>query len=545
MPKDLTPKQTYFPVNKHLAPYYATKYNELWQEFLDREHRDDKIALLRWYFRNDLFFLLYYGLNRTDINQYNKSFIVEACQEVQDGPQTDTVDLWFRGGYKSTIITQGRTLQELIGEEPISVGIFSHTRPIAKDFMLPLKAAFESNEYLRYAFPDIIWSYPRKEAPVWSMDAGLELKRDSVSNTHSLEAWGLVDGMPTSKHYHLRVYDDVITDKVVTTPDMMHKAESQFRLSDNLATDGGRQRIVGTNYSYGDFYQTLTDEEEKGIYPWIIRCQPWYDSKNVMDDEEKVDTPLGFITLFGYQRPILFTPQQIYEKRVKQGAYIFNCQMALNPTQDDSAEFKFEWLKYYQELPTARNKYILVDPANEKDKTSDYTVIVLISIDASGNKYLEDMVRDKLNLGERWDAIKLMVHDHPDILCCWYEKYGKDSDIWYFEQKQKEEGVYFTIEAMGGSVAKRDRVRRFVPICEQGKFYLPEGGIVYRGRDVVKEFINEEYSVFPFCKTFDMIDIISRIEDPGIKAIGPISNKENIDHAIEDYYEAVSCEANI
>lgn len=531
----IKPAQTYFHERPVLKGYYKNQYNVLWQIYFDTEHRDDRRKLLRWYFRNDLFFLVYYGLGREDINNYDKPFIVLSCQMVEDGPNTDTLDLWARGHYKSTIITQGKSLQDLLKSPEKTVGIFSHTRPIAKDFVLPIKTALEGNDYLKFAFPDIIWRNPRKEAPVWSLDAGLELNRKATSNTHSLEASGLVDGMPTGKHFDIRVYDDVITEKVALSPDMINKVENQFRLSDNLAADNGWERVIGTNYSHGDFYQKRTEEAEKGIYPWVVRRQVWW--KDHMDEVEAAGLSPEYLNFFGTKRPVLLAPDQILDKRKKQGSYIFACQLELNPANPENAEFDIRWLKYYRNLPANRIKYILIDPANEKKTESDYTAMGVISIDEQRNRYLEDLVRDKLNLGERWEAMKALVRSHSPVIAVYYEKYGKDSDIWYFEQKQMEEGIYFTILPMGGRVRKLDRIRRLVPICEQGRFYLPEHGIWKYDRNLVQEFIDEEYRPFPFCKTYDIIDMISRIEDPEVQATGPMNTMGDL-NAMQDKHTA-------
>ena len=44
------------------------------------------------------------------------------------------------------------------------------------------------------------------------------------------EAWGLVDGQPTSVHFMVRVYDDIITRESVTTPEQINKVTSAWEL---------------------------------------------------------------------------------------------------------------------------------------------------------------------------------------------------------------------------------------------------------------------------------------------------------------------------
>lgn len=505
----------HFPERKALRPYYKHDYKAICDKLQrlgsDEAELEQQRQVLRYMFQTDLFWLLYFGFNRRDINAYDSPFLVKACQEVEEGPQTDTLDLWSRGHYKSTVITQGRTVQEILNDPEITVGIFSHTRPIAKDFLRPIKLVLESNELLKFCFPEILWERPKRDAPVWSMDGGLCVQRKSESNTVTLEAWGLVDGMPTGKHFALRVYDDVITEDTATTPTQLQKAEDAFRLSDNLGAKGGRQRIVGTSYSHGDFYARIREEAELGLYPWHVRIKPWYDAAHY----EKT----------GIKEPVLLSYDEVKEKQRKQGPRIFAAQMELDPSNEEMREFRKSWIRWYETLPDMLNTYLLVDPANEKKPDSDYTALALVGIDVLENRYLLDLVRDKLDLFERWQALAKMVRKWPRTKA-FYEKYGMQADISYIKQRQREDGVYFPLHEISGKVSKLDRIRRLQPVFCSERFYFPVSGIVYLGQDLVVTLIKEEYETFPFSKSFDMLDAISRIEDPQVAATGPIMQHE-------------------
>src|SRR6185312_10213904 len=96
--------------------------------------------------------------------------------EVQKEPD-GMLDLWAREHYKSTIITFALTIQSILADPEITVGIFSHTRPIAKGFLQQIKREFEDNEILKDRFADILWANPAKDAPKWSEDGGLIVRR--------------------------------------------------------------------------------------------------------------------------------------------------------------------------------------------------------------------------------------------------------------------------------------------------------------------------------------------------------------------------------
>ena len=461
--------------------------------------------------RRDRFFLLTWLLDRKDADQ---DWIYRRCREVQRAPD-DHLDLWAREHYKSTIITFAGIIQEIINDPEITVGIFSHNRPTAKKFMNQIKFELESNNTLKKLYPDVLWKHPSREAPRWSEDRGLIVKRKGNPKEATLEANGLVEGMPTGAHYKLRVYDDVVTEDSVTSPEMMAKTTDAWRLSQSLGTVGGRVWYIGTRYHFNDTYRVMLDNEvvTPRIYP-------------ATDDS----TPGG--------NSVLFPQEYIERKRREQGPYIFSCQLLLNPVADEAQGFKREWLDEWDEEPGGTNNYIIVDPASEKKKSSDYSAFFVVGLGADRNYYILDIIRDRLNLKERADAL-FALHAKWKPIAVGYEKYGKDSDIEHLEDRMKRENYRFHITKLGGSMAKADRIRRLIPICEQNRLFLPEAlwYTDYSGRqtDLVKDFIEQEYLGFPVATHDDMMDCLSRILDPGFPTNWP-SGLELIEGTGRDRY---------
>ena len=61
--------------------------------------------------------------------------------------------------------------------------------------------------------------------------------------------------------------------------------------------------------------------------------------------------------------------------------------MNLDPIQDSKVGFKLGWLRTYHGDATG-NVYVIVDPANEKRKKSDYTSIWVLVASADRNWYV-------------------------------------------------------------------------------------------------------------------------------------------------------------
>jgi hypothetical protein len=166
--------------------------------------------------------------------------------------------------HNSTIITLAGCVQEIINDPEITIGIFAHTAAIAKKFVAQIRREFETSE-MRMIYPDICWMKPKGEAPIWSEQA-FTIRRKGNPKEATVEGWGVVDGQPTSKHFALRNYDDMVTRESVTTPEQVAKTTSSYELSTNLGTAEGREWMVGTRYcTRGDQRILMGDWSHKPI----------------------------------------------------------------------------------------------------------------------------------------------------------------------------------------------------------------------------------------------------------------------------------------
>lgn len=459
--------------------------------------------------RTDLFYLLTDVLGRKDID---RPWLEARCREVQASPNGH-LDLWAREHYKSTIITFGKTIQDILashGDDPlpewngreVTFGIFSHTRPIAKGFMRQIKQELERNDRLKALFPDVLWANPHKDAPKWSEDDGITVQRKSNPKEATLEAWGVVDGQPTGKHFLVLIYDDLVTKESVTSPDMIAKTTSSLELSFNLGSDGGHKRFIGTRYHFNDSYKTLIDRGT--VVPRVYKA-----------------TEDG--TVEG--APVLLSAERLREKRRDMGPYTFACQMLQDPKADEAQGFREDWLKYWHQEPSkGTTKYLLVDAANDKKKGSDYTCAWVIGLGSDRNYYVLDVVRDRLNLTERGKLV-MRLHRKWRPHEVRYERYGMMGDIQFIEDLQERENYRFSITEVAGQTPKNDRIRRLIPLFEQGRVYLPTHLHLtnYEGKtqDMVRTFIDEEFKAFPVSAHDDMLDALARIAEPELTLAWP------------------------
>jgi predicted phage terminase large subunit-like protein len=478
-------------------PTTLAQYSTLLRSLLALSSAEQAQAI-RYLCLNDLYYLLRYALNRPDAEH---QWILDRCREVQASPDNH-LDLWSRGHYKSSIITFALTIQNILADPEITVGILSHTRPIAKGFLRQIKREFEQNPCLRGLFPDILYSDPSRDAPKWSEDDGLIVRRRGNPKESTVEAHGLVDGQPTGKHYSLMIYDDVVTASSVTTPEMMTKTTEMLELSYNLGSETGRRRFIGTRYHAADSYATIL---QRGTAALRMRLAT---SDGTLDGD-----------------PAIWTVEQLRAKRADLGPYTFACQIMQDPLHDATQGFRRDWLRHYENRSgEGMNKVLLVDAANSKRRSSDYTSMWVIGLAADRNYYALDMVRDRLNLTERAAAV-MRLHRKWRPMQTRYESYGAMADVAHIKAVQEAENYRFDITPVAGKSPKNDRIRRLIPLFEQGRVYLPQtlNYTDYEGvvRDLVGDFIEQEYCAFPVGQHDDMMDSLARIEEPELDLVWP------------------------
>jgi hypothetical protein len=495
----------------------------------------------------DRYFLFTHILGRHDGFH---PWLYDRCREVELEPDYH-LDLWSREHYKSSLITFAGCVQEILNDPDITIGVFSHTKGIATKFVDQLRREFE-RPTLREFYSDVCWIKPTSEAPVWSANQ-FTVRRRANPKEATVEAHGLVDGQPTSRHFLLRVYDDVVTKESVSTPDQIKKTTESFELSDNLGSGEGRMWMIGTRYHFGDTYGEIM---QRGIV--TPRIYPATHNGTLDGDP-------------------VFLDKETWEKKKRTQRSTVAAQMLQNPLSGKERTFEPKWFTAWDIRPAFTSCYIMCDPSRGRSATSDRTAMAVVLLDAAGNKYLVDGFCHRMTLSERWDSLKHLHKKWVDVpgvvtVKVGYERYGQQTDDEYFIERMREENYHFAIQELAwpreGGPSKQHRVERLQPDIQYGAFLMPslvhvagqgtckwkvdedEGTIVYtpqRGDSAVIARLKErgqgylaakplkrknengevydltvslmnEMMFFPFATHDDLVDVCSRIYDMDVVA---------------------------
>lgn len=224
--------------------------------------------------------------------------------------------------------------------------------------------------------------------------------------------------------------------------------------------------------------------------------------------------------------------KELDQIRLDMTEYHYAGQFLQEPVPIGGGEFKHEWPQYYAPgsiKPKEMNVAIIVDQAGgeelnkKKKKLSDWTVIVVIGLASDNNYYILDMIRDRLNPTDRIESI-FMMHRKWNELCgkppkvgC--EQIGLMTDTHYIREKQKQDAYHFPILPLGAGqrISKEERIRKLIPIMQNGRFYVPQSLIYVDGEgrkwDLIRELIDVEMATFPKSRYDDIIDAVSRVLD--------------------------------
>ena len=155
------------------------------------------------------------------------------------------------------------------------------------------------------------------------------------------------------------------------------------------------------------------------------------------------------------------------------GPYGYAGQYQQSPSPEGGGRFRRDWLEYYEKADKSLlNCYMMIDPANSKKESADYTVIIVIGLGQDDNIYILDILRDKLNPREREDAVFAMHRKYKpmDVV---YEKYGMQVDIDWIKDSMARRNYHFHMKEFGGRISKEERVGRLIPYFADHRIWFP------------------------------------------------------------------------
>lgn len=438
-----------FDPKKH-DTYYLRNYVKIFKDIASGELKE--IDMYRQCILEDLWFIVYFILGIPEEKKPNHPFVVARCNDVRLGPKDFTLDVWAREHYKSSIMTIAETIQDSFKNPEEATGIFSHKASIAKKFLFEIKQHFENSEVLKACFPDVLWENPKREAPIWSLDEGLVLRRTSNRRETTIAAFGLVEGMPVGLHLEKRKYDDIVTKDIADSIDVMEKVKDAFDVSQNLGTEEGTHRVEGTFYNHNDPLVYIRDKKDP------ITGDPMY--KFRLHPATIDGLPNG--------KPVLISEKRLNKLR---GDRSFYCQQLCNPTPRGSERLNPALLKEIDpnKIPMNIVKFMVIDSAGElRDRQGDSWGVHVIGVEpkvkeiGTSNIYIMQSFIDEITESAAVDMLSKMYLEGGMIRQVGYERVLNMTPAWlvHFVNYVAQAGRYISIDP---------KLKMIIPLSHGGR----------------------------------------------------------------------------
>jgi predicted phage terminase large subunit-like protein len=408
----------------------------------------------------DLWFFDRYILNYDDMTDESE-FHGELCHLVENPKNEKLLILEPRGSLKTSCITIGYTLQQVVKDPNIRVLIASEEFNTSMKFLSEIKGHIEHNEEFKKLYGYL------KSRKKWSEKEITINKRTKWRKEPTITCAG-IDVTKVGLHYDLIVIDDPHSSKNITTREQIEKVKTWYKLVLSLLDPGGKIIIIGTRWHYDDLFGWIIEKERERKEKGYKRRYRVKIEKAIKEDG----------TLLWPER---LSREFLTDQKLEQGPYIFSCQYQNEPVDDDSAIFKKSWIQFYdpltmdfEELYPQLRVFTTVDPMRDEEG-NDFVGIVTCGMAPDYRAYILDVRRKKM---DEYDTIEEIF----DVYKKWHpERIGVESVAW---QKSYYRYVKAEMLRMGmrlpmcelktdTKITKRMRIRSMIPYWKSGLFLVP------------------------------------------------------------------------
>lgn len=394
-----------------------------------------------------------------------------------------------RGVFKSSLVTVGYALYNIVRDPSIRILIANDTYQMATQFLGQIKNHLQRNEELKRMFGDLSantdsWredriyvarekSYEQKDPTVWAQGIG--------SNV-------------VGSHFDIAILDDVVSRDNISTKDQIEKVKNFYRDAlDLIDPHKGKKRLimVGTCWHWDD------------LYTWV-------------QEDPDISRDFAVLKLPAYtgewgKGELLFPPRLTWDvlddlKR-KQGSAHFSAQYMLNPIPEESQTFKGPFRKYEESDIRGLDlkKFITIDPAISEDKQADYSALMCIGVDAHNDWYILDIWRDRVlpkalidqifYWNEKWKPISVGIESVA---------FQKALQYFIYDEMRKRNQFIPLKELKHTEMSKEDRIKGLQPRYEIGAVFHPHHQSV-----PLVSHLEDELLRFPKGSHDDMADALA------------------------------------
>jgi hypothetical protein len=347
----------------------------------------------------------------------------ELCRWwTKNGAKSHQMVLLPRDHQKSALIGY-RVAWEITRNPAITVLYISSTANLAEKQLKFIKDILTSKKYSKY-WPEMCNEDEGKRSK-WT-NTEIEVDHPARKTEGVRDPTVFTAGLTTSitgLHCNLAVLDDVVVQENAYTNEGRSKVASQYSLLASIESADANEWVVGTRYHPADLYQRLLEMEAEMADEFgnTYSRDPVYEVFQ-REVEDRGDGTGDYLwprqarkdgRWFGFNQEILAKKRAQYLDKTQFYAQYYN-----NPNSQDNEAIARDYFQYYDRKHLSKSDgywfhkdrplalSAAIDFAYSIRETADYSAIVVIGTDYTGNIYILEMDRFKTKkISEYWDHI--------------------------------------------------------------------------------------------------------------------------------------------
>ena len=432
---------------------------------------------------------------------------------------------------KTTLITQGYTIQRICAYPQIKILLCNEKEQNAKDFLNEIKKQFELNEFLRALFPEVI--PPDLNETTWS--ATRIVVQGGSTREPTVNVAG-VGAALASAHYDLIICDDIISREAMENArggswQIIHQVNRWIHQLEPLLNSNAQPFpeivFIGTRWWHNDCYEHIDEAFGYGEAP-----QPFLLRTKLENGETQQVLAHRIGDLATFRRAAIEDGRSIFPEKwdlerlnkiQMRDPALFACNYMNQPSDEQTAVFKPDWLQYYDWLDDQTIRFTDGTGTKRIAALADLDVLVFVDPGGFGERQLEDRARAAIIVtGTTRDGNHLILEctsDKDTFLACirsvmdkvsrynprrvYVEQAGQQASfIELLRQMAQSASLAISLEAVKpGNKVKEQRILALEPYFQRGQIFL--------GKSAAFSDLKTQYSQFPRVARVDLLDALA------------------------------------
>ena len=356
-----------------------------------------------------------------------------------------------RGHLKTSIITIGFTIQQVLRNPNIRILISNAVWDMSRSFLSEITEFFRSKSML----PKLFGSF---ETDRFNRDEVTIRQRTAANKTPTISTAG-IESAKTGQHYDLIIGDDLVNRQNVENETQRDKVHLYYKDLLDLLEPNGTAIFIGTRWHDDDLYGRKIREGKAAANQ---KDRPSVYVRKVVEEGK-------FIFPEKFNQTIL--DQLLAEK----GSHEVSAQYFNEPLPEGSAVFKRP-IRYYNEIGEGAAHYGAFDPATSDKKDSCDAVVLSAAMNRSNQICVDEYKAfAQKNPNEMFDKMFSMAMIYKWKKLAVETNGGQEIYVKLIQEEQRKRNVFFEIVPIHHTRDKTSRIQAMQGRHESGNLLLKQG----------------------------------------------------------------------